>query len=73
MKINIEGAEFPLLDKMIEENLLSCVSYFFTQFNEWHSGAQWKPWRVRKELRKTHRLVWDFPIETQLFRITQQA
>jgi FkbM family methyltransferase len=60
MKINIEGAEFPLLDKMIEENLLSCVHCFLIQFHEWHPGAHWKRWRIRKELRKTHRLVWDF-------------
>ena len=60
VKINIEGAEFPLLDKMIEADLLKQVRCFLIQFHEWHPGAYAKRRRIREELRKTHRLVWDY-------------
>lgn len=60
MKINIEGAEFPLLEKMIECDLLKCVDCFLIQFHEWHPGAYKKRRRIRNELAKTHRLEWDY-------------
>ncbi len=60
MKINIEGAEFPLLDKMIRANLLNNVDCFMIQFHEWHPGAYAKRRRIREELSKTHRLEWDY-------------
>ena len=60
MKINIEGAEFPLLERMIETDLLNRVGCFMIQFHEWHPGAYAKRRRIREELSKTHRLVWDF-------------
>ena len=60
MKINIEGAEFPLLDKMIKADLLNKVDCFMIQFHEWHPGAYSKRLRIREELSKTHRLVWDY-------------
>jgi len=60
MKINIEGAEFPLLDKMIRKDLLQNVDCFLIQFHEWHPGAYRKRRRIRRALARTHRLVWDY-------------
>ena len=60
MKINIEGAEFPLLDKMIKADLLNKVNCFMIQFHEWHPGAYAKRRHIREELSKTHRLEWDY-------------
>jgi FkbM family methyltransferase len=60
MKINIEGAEFPLLDKMAKTDLFKCVDCFLIQFHEWHPGAYGKRRKIRKELSKTHRLEWDY-------------
>ncbi len=60
MKINIEGAEFPLLEKMIQVDLLRRVACFMIQFHEWHPGAYSRRRKIRKELSKTHRLVWDY-------------
>jgi len=60
MKINIEGAEFPLLEKMIEADLLGNVDSYMIQFHEWHPGAYGRRRRIRKELSKTHRLLWDY-------------
>jgi FkbM family methyltransferase len=60
MKINIEGAEFPLLEKMIEEDLLKNVDSFMIQFHEWHPRAYSRRKRILKELSKTHKMVWDY-------------
>jgi FkbM family methyltransferase len=60
MKINIEGAEFPLLEKMISADLLKNVDCFMIQFHEWHPGAYSKRQHIRQELSKTHRLEWDY-------------
>jgi FkbM family methyltransferase len=60
MRINIEGAEFSLLDKMIGADLLNKVNCFMIQFHEPHSGAYRKRLRIREELSKTHRLEWNY-------------
>lgn len=60
MKINIEGAEFPLLERMIDSDLLDKVDCYLIQFHEWHPGAYGRRRRIRKALNKSHRLVWDY-------------
>jgi FkbM family methyltransferase len=60
MKINIEGAEFPLLERMIATNLLPKVDCFMIQFHEWHPGAYHRRRKIRKALSESHRLVWDY-------------
>jgi len=60
MKVNIEGGEFPLFERMIEANLLRKVNCFMIQFHEWHPGAYHRRWRIQRALRKTHRPVWDY-------------
>lgn len=60
MKINIEGAEFPLLERMIEANLLKKVDCFLIQFHEWHPGAYGRRKIIREALRESHKLVWDY-------------
>ncbi len=60
MKINIEGGEFPLLERMIETNLLHKVGCFLIQFHEWHPGAYSRRRAIRKTLAQTHELNWDY-------------
>jgi FkbM family methyltransferase len=60
MKINIEGAEFPLLERMIEVGLLKNVGCFMIQFHEWHPGAYRRRRKIRKALSETHELDWDY-------------
>lgn len=60
MKINIEGAEFPLLERMARTGLLDRVDTYLIQFHEWHPGAYRRRKRIRRELAKTHRLEWDY-------------
>lgn len=60
VKINIEGSEFPLLERMIKTNLIPSVKCFMIQFHEWHPNAYSRRRRIRKELRKTHNLEWSY-------------
>lgn len=60
MKINIEGAEFPLLEKMIEKDLLGNVDSYMIQFHEWHPRAYSRRKNILKHLSKTHKMVWDY-------------
>jgi FkbM family methyltransferase len=60
MKINIEGGEFSLLERMIETGLIKKVDCYLIQFHEWHPGAYRRRKKIRKAMGKTHRLVWDY-------------
>lgn len=60
MKINIEGAEFPLLERMIETGLLAKVDTYLIQFHEWHPGAYRRRKKIRRALEKNFRPVWDY-------------
>ena len=59
MKINIEGGEFPLLERMIEQGMMDRVDTFLIQFHEWHPGAYHRRRAIQRALRNTHRVVWD--------------
>jgi len=60
MKVNIEGGEYPLFERMIESNLLGKVDCYLIQFHEWHPGAYSRRRRIQKALSATHRLEWDY-------------
>ena len=60
MKINIEGAEFPLLERMLETDMLSSVDTFLIQFHEWHPDAHRRRRRIQQALEKTHRQEWNY-------------
>lgn len=60
MKINIEGGEFPLLERMMAAGLLGKVDSYVIQFHEWHPGAYSRRRKIHRALQKTHRLVWDY-------------
>lgn len=60
MKINIEGGEYDLLDKMIETGLTQKVRYFQIQFHDYFSGAIKRKRTITNELVKTHDLMWNY-------------
>ena len=60
MKINIEGAEFPLLERMIQKDMLEKVDCFMIQFHEWHPRAYSRRRKIHQELSKTHKLTWNY-------------
>lgn len=61
IKLNIEGAEYALLERLIEARRLSQIRVYTIQFHEWHAGAHRRRRRIQSELAKTHDKVWDYP------------
>lgn len=60
VKIDVEGAEYDLLDRVIEQGLQHQVRCFLIQFHEWHPAAYARRRKIIRELEKTHRLEWKF-------------
>lgn len=61
MKINIEGGEFDLIDRLHESGWLPRTRYLLIQFHEWFDAAERRRWKARRQLRTTHQKLWDYP------------
>lgn len=61
IKINIEGAEFDLLERMAETGWLERTRYLLIQFHEWYDDADLRRWKLRRRFRATHEEVWNYP------------
>lgn len=60
MKINIEGGEFELLEKMIENDLIRCVKNIQVQFHDVFPGAKERMQNIREKLKATHRSTYSY-------------
>lgn len=61
MKINIEGGEYDLLERMVRTGLTSRVRCFLIQFHEHVPAAYRRRRRIRRALATSHGVVWDYP------------
>lgn len=60
-KLNIEGGEFDVLERLAEAGRLELVDDLIVQFHDWHPGAPARRRRLRRELARTHDEVWNYP------------
>ncbi len=60
MKINIEGAEYELLERMIKAGLIGKVKNIQVQFHDFFPGAEARMEQIKTELEKTHRPTYQF-------------
>ena len=60
LKLNIEGGEYDVLERMIAADRLKDVGCLMVQFHEWLDHANARRDKIRKTLRQTHRLAWDY-------------
>ena len=69
LKINIEGPEFLILDKLIATNLISRVSNLQVQFHEFFPNS----WKLRDDIRiklgLTHIEMWNYPFVWESWKI----
>ena len=60
LKINIEGAEYQVLPRLLEAGVINHCKGVVIQFHEWHPNAK----RLRKEIRNklayTHQCHWNY-------------
>jgi FkbM family methyltransferase len=61
IKINIEGGEYSLLPRMIETGLVKKCQHIQIQFHEWVPGSHRARRQIRKQLRTSHELSYDYP------------
>lgn len=61
MKINIEGGEYSLLQRMIDAGLVTAVRDIQVQFHRCIPDADAVRRRLQEQLSKTHICVWDYP------------
>jgi FkbM family methyltransferase len=61
MKLNIEGGEYDVLDRLIETGLHARIDTIFVQFHEWIPGAYSRRRAIRRALRATHDEQWCYP------------
>jgi FkbM family methyltransferase len=68
LKLNVEGAEYDLLDRLIEADWLSRIGMISVQFHEWHPNAHRRRTRIRRALRASHEQEWNYPWVWELWR-----
>jgi FkbM family methyltransferase len=61
IKINIEGGEYPVLDRLIEMGDIKKINYLQVQFHTFFPDAEAHYQKIAKNLAQTHRLVWRVP------------
>jgi FkbM family methyltransferase len=60
LKINIEGAEYELLERIIELKSLSNFKNLQIQFHDFYPNFQERYNSIRQELEKTHKLTYEY-------------
>ena len=61
MKINIEGGEYELLERMYSAGLMPRVQYFQIQFHDFVDNAQERMRAIRKMLSESHQVQYCYP------------
>jgi FkbM family methyltransferase len=61
MKLNIEGAEFPVFEQMLAAGLQEQVRTFLIQFHRVGPDSETRRDEIRRQLSKTHRMTFDYP------------
>ena len=60
-KVNIEGGEFELIDRLHATGWLPRIRCFIVQFHEFAPAAHAGRRRNRRQLSETHKCTWSFP------------
>jgi FkbM family methyltransferase len=67
-KVNIEGGEYDLFDRLIETVWLARIRILLIQFHEWHPNAYARRRAIRRAFSRTHDEVWDYPFVWEMWR-----
>ncbi len=69
LKVNIEGSEYELFDRLIAARRLDRMRYVSVQFHEWHPRAHARRAAIRRALAVHHEQVWCYPWIWELWRV----
>ncbi|HET8926150.1 MAG TPA: FkbM family methyltransferase [Candidatus Acidoferrum sp.] len=73
LKVNIEGGEFPLLERMLDTGLTRRCANIQVQFHADYPDAVERRESIRARLAKTHELTWDYFFVWENWRVLQAA
>jgi FkbM family methyltransferase len=68
LKINIEGGEFKVLPRMIQEDLINICDDLQIQFHHFYPNSEKLRDEIRKSLLITHHLSYDYPFFFENYR-----
>jgi FkbM family methyltransferase len=68
LKLNIEGGEYELLERLLEAGRLRDVGHLLVQFHDHVPGAAERRDAIRARLADTHEPMWDFPFVWEAWR-----
>ena len=68
IKINIEGAEYDLLDRMISAGITDICTDIQVQFHDFSPDSTSRRNTIREQLNKTHFLTYDYPFVWENWR-----
>lgn len=69
MKINIEGAEYDLLDRLIKSGNLHKFKYLQIQFHDFAPDALSRPAKIVSQILESHECTASFPMVWEFFRL----
>jgi Methyltransferase FkbM domain len=61
LKMNIEGAEFDVLERLAETGWIDRIDELLIQFHDWAPAAPRRRRMIRRVLARTHTEVWNYP------------
>jgi FkbM family methyltransferase len=61
IKLNIEGGEYPVLERLIETGWISRIRDIQVQFHDFIEGAAQRRQRLHEDLDQTHKIRWCYP------------
>lgn len=68
MKVNIEGGEYQLLEKMLSSDLVKNIEYIQIQFHDFVPDAKERRDAIRHSLSKTHVCEWCYEFVWESWR-----
>jgi FkbM family methyltransferase len=68
MKINIEGAEYDLLEYLIRTEFIGCIENLQVQFHDFIPDAKKRMAEIHELLKMTHNLTYQFPFVWENWR-----
>jgi len=60
LKLNIEGSEYDVIERLIDQKMLSTIKNLQVQFHRFIPDCDTRRMAIHKQLSKTHTLAWNY-------------
>lgn len=69
LKLNVEGAEFEILERLLSTGQAGGIRTILVQFHKGPSNCVQRREKIQAQLSKTHKKVFDFPFVWEMWRL----